>query len=244
MPSRVPPTVTVGDCVASGAPASTPITFASPKSRTFTTPSRVILMLAGLWSRWTMPLSWAASSASAICRAIRRASPTWLRDRRGRPLFHAAREPVLIVLLADVFDHLVARLRVSRLERHGKRTRKGTWIVDRHFLHEIAGVDPCPPLDRVQSIGLRRAAAIVPALPVEADRIDHERVLLVPSNRVPVPGRLELARVRATVQEDLPVGAHPLGQDVYVRRLLVRGVLDEPEGVRTEAQDTEWQAPI
>ena len=48
--------------------------FASPKSSTFTAPAGVIFMLAGLRSRWTMPLSCAASSASAICRAIGRAS--------------------------------------------------------------------------------------------------------------------------------------------------------------------------
>ena len=44
--------------------------FAMPKSSTLTTPPGVILMLAGFRSRWTMPLSCAASSASAICRAI------------------------------------------------------------------------------------------------------------------------------------------------------------------------------
>ena len=40
-----------------------PRTLASPKSSTFTDPSGLILMLPGLRSRCTMPLSWAASSA-------------------------------------------------------------------------------------------------------------------------------------------------------------------------------------
>jgi hypothetical protein len=44
------------------------------KSRTFTAPSGVILMLLGFRSRWTIPFEWAASSASAICFAIGRAS--------------------------------------------------------------------------------------------------------------------------------------------------------------------------
>ena len=39
---------------------------ASPKSSTFTVPSDVILMFAGFKSRWMMPFSCAASSASAI----------------------------------------------------------------------------------------------------------------------------------------------------------------------------------
>src|SRR5262245_14264582 len=51
IPSRVPPTVAVGDCDRSG-PAPWPAgTFANPKSRTFTTPSGVILMFAGFKSR-------------------------------------------------------------------------------------------------------------------------------------------------------------------------------------------------
>ena len=47
---------------------------ASPKSSTLTLPSAVNLTLAGLRSLWTMPLTCAASSASAICPAILRAS--------------------------------------------------------------------------------------------------------------------------------------------------------------------------
>ncbi len=50
--------------------------WARPKSRIFTSPSAVCMMLAGLRSRWTMPASWAASSPAATCRAITRASST------------------------------------------------------------------------------------------------------------------------------------------------------------------------
>ena len=60
---------------------------ASPKSSTFTTPSARTLMLAGLRSRWTIPCSCAASSASAICArsaAPRRAAsrPRAIRSRQ------------------------------------------------------------------------------------------------------------------------------------------------------------------
>ena len=48
--------------------------FARPKSSTFTVPSARTLMFAGLRSRWMMPCSCAASSASAICFAIGSAS--------------------------------------------------------------------------------------------------------------------------------------------------------------------------
>ena len=58
----------------SGVAPSPAAAFASPKSSTFTTPSGVILMFAGFRSRWTIPFSCAASSASAICRAMVSAS--------------------------------------------------------------------------------------------------------------------------------------------------------------------------
>ena len=64
----------VGACVSSGDEPSALTALARPKSRTLTTPSGVILMFAGFRSRWTMPLSWATSRASAICRAIATAS--------------------------------------------------------------------------------------------------------------------------------------------------------------------------
>ncbi len=50
---------------------------ARPKSRTFTAPLGVSLMLAGLRSRWMTALSCAASKASAICLAMTSASRTW-----------------------------------------------------------------------------------------------------------------------------------------------------------------------
>src|SRR5690606_27930868 len=52
-----------------GAGAST-VSFARPKSSTFTWPSAVSAMLEGFRSRWTIPFSCEAASASATCRAI------------------------------------------------------------------------------------------------------------------------------------------------------------------------------
>ena len=69
--------VIVGDC-ASRLPraraVAVSIAFASPKSSTFTVPSARTLMFAGFRSRWMMPCSCAASSASAICFAMASAS--------------------------------------------------------------------------------------------------------------------------------------------------------------------------
>ncbi len=51
-----------------------PPALAMPKSSTFVTPPSVTITLAGLTSRWTMPASWAAPSASATRAAHSRAS--------------------------------------------------------------------------------------------------------------------------------------------------------------------------
>ena len=75
--------VIVGDCDALGdiAPAGS-IAFAKPKSSTFTVPSARTLMFAGLRSRWMIPCSCAASSASAICFAIGSASSSGIGPAR------------------------------------------------------------------------------------------------------------------------------------------------------------------
>ncbi len=60
------------------------IAFASPKSSTFTVPSARTLMFAGFRSRWMIPCSCAASSASAICFAIGSASSSGIAPRAMR----------------------------------------------------------------------------------------------------------------------------------------------------------------
>ena len=77
------------------APAGS-IAFARPKSSTFTVPSARTLMFAGLRSRWMMPCSCAASSASAICRAMGSASSSGI---------GAARDALRQILALDQFHH-------------------------------------------------------------------------------------------------------------------------------------------
>lgn len=90
-PIRVEADVKVGEfCGSAGESSVGDIAFARPKSRTFTVSSAAILMLAGFKSRWTMPRSWAASSASASCRARDTASasgsgPRAIRTVRSSP---------------------------------------------------------------------------------------------------------------------------------------------------------------
>ena len=78
------------------------IALARPKSSTFTVPSARTLMFAGFRSRWTMPCSCAASSASAICLAIGSASSSGI---------GAARDALDEVLALDELHHERARRR-------------------------------------------------------------------------------------------------------------------------------------
>ena len=84
-----------GESSSVAAPLTGSRAFASPKSSTFTVPSSRTLMFAGFRSRWTIPCSCAASSASAICVAIGSASSMGmaasrdpLGERRAFDQFH------------------------------------------------------------------------------------------------------------------------------------------------------------
>ena len=70
------------------------IAFASPKSSTFTVPSGRTLMFAGFRSRWMIPCSCAASSASAICFAIGSASSSGIGAARDAIGESSALRPV------------------------------------------------------------------------------------------------------------------------------------------------------
>ena len=86
--------------------------FARPKSRTFTLPSGVSLTLAGLRSRWTMPLSCASARASAICFAIARLSSIGI-----RPRFNRSREVFAFDELQDQVQRVACRPRARRSPR-------------------------------------------------------------------------------------------------------------------------------
>ena len=83
--------VIVGDCVRSGERPAGSSAFAKPKSSTFTVPSSLTFTLAGFRSRWMIPSSCAASSASAICFAMGRASS--IPNRVGPHQLHGAGAP-------------------------------------------------------------------------------------------------------------------------------------------------------
>ena len=84
-------------------------TLARPKSRIFAVPRLVTKMFAGLMSRWTMPATWAASSASAMSMAMGNSSSISM----GRPSMRCFRVwpsrnsmamKAVTVLFADVVN--------------------------------------------------------------------------------------------------------------------------------------------
>ena len=87
-----------------------------------------------------------------------------------------------------------------------------------------AVVDPRPPLDRVQLLGVRCAAAVEPELVVVADGVDDERVAFPAADRVPPPGRDQIVRVLAAIHVDdaMRAGIAGLVQDIDVRHALRR----------------------
>ena len=106
-PTSVRPVMIVGE--SSLCEVAVPPILARPKSSTFTVPSGLILMLPGFRSRWVTPFSCAASSASAIWRAMDSASsrgigPSTQPLSEGRPLDQLHDEIVRadIVEVADV----------------------------------------------------------------------------------------------------------------------------------------------
>ena len=145
------------------------IAFARPKSSTLTVPSGVILMLAGFRSRWTIPFSCAASSASAIWRAIASASSTGSGPRC---------EPLGERLALDQLQHERARRRcralleaVDRADvRMVERREHPRFALEAREPLGIRREDVRQDLDRDVAPELRVARAIDLAHPARAER--------------------------------------------------------------------------
>ena len=155
--------------VALDAPAGS-IAFARPKSSTFTVPSARTLMFAGFRSRWMMPCSCAASSASAICFAIGSASSSGI---------GAARDALRQVLALDEFHHERAHaagffeavdVRDVRMVQRRERLRFAR--EPREPVGVAGDRESGRTLDRDLAIQLRVARAIDLAHPADADAGD------------------------------------------------------------------------
>ena len=70
----------------------------------------------------------------------------------------------------------------ARGEREIHRSREGARVLDRGVVADLAVVEAGVPLDHMQLLGVRRAAAIEPPFVVEANGIDDERVALEPAD--------------------------------------------------------------
>ena len=89
-----------------------------PKSRTFARPSRVIMMLAGLMSRWTMPLACAAASAAATC---------------------APYSSAVAIGSGALREHPIERRALDQLHRDEGRARVLVDVVDRDDVRVVEG---------------------------------------------------------------------------------------------------------
>jgi len=94
--------------------------FAAPKSNTFTSPPGVTKMLAGLISRWTMPLLCAACNAVQICRVNggelfqrNRLAADLIFERLSLQQFHHEIRP------ASIVAHIEERADIRLVQRRG-----------------------------------------------------------------------------------------------------------------------------
>ena len=165
--------VIVGDAVTSALGAEMGSSaFARPKSSTFTVPSDRSLIFAGLRSRWMIPCSWAASSASAICRAIGRASssgigPCAMRSASVGPSTSSSTSAADAVRFFESVDAADVRM----IER---RERLGFALKARHRSGSCANVSGRILIATSRSSRVSRARYTSPMPPApSADRISY-----------------------------------------------------------------------
>jgi hypothetical protein len=85
--------------------------------------------------------------------------------------------------------------------------RDSAGIVQREVVRHRPVAVARPSLDGVHLLGVRRAAAVHPELVVEADGVDHQRVLLPPPDRVAPPRGNQIVGMRPAVHENVPDAA-------------------------------------
>src|SRR4029453_15735233 len=120
----------------------------------------------------------------------------------------------------------------------GERFRVPARIGDGHLVEELAELRTTITFDGVQLLGVRVAGKVEPELVVEADRVDDERVAFESSDRVAVPRRIGICRMRTAVHEDLPVAVDvALEQEEHVR-----GRLQDAPWIRRLARHAGWEA--
>ena len=142
---------------------------ASPKSRTFTVPSGRTPMLPGFRSRWMMPCSCAASSASAICSRDRQrlgpngATPRAVRGRRPRPAPSQGGHVVDVLETVEGRDvRMVERREQARLPVEARHA-----AVDRSLTRARAGL-PSAATSRPSRVSRARYTSPMPPAPSSA----------------------------------------------------------------------------
>ena len=114
-PATVPRTV--GDIeIPVPPPAAASVSLARPKSRILAWPSLVMKMLSGFRSRWTIPASWAAASASDTSRASNNVLPVG-----SAPLARRLAQGMALEVLLHHVVHAGGRQRARRHVRVGLR---------------------------------------------------------------------------------------------------------------------------
>src|SRR4029079_5876907 len=110
---------------------------------------------------------------------------------------HASR--IAVVFLAEIVERLIAG-RPSQEPATGPGCRITTRIINCRLVAQLVVIRTREFFDEMQLARVRYTLTREPEAFVEAHRVDHEGVAFPLADAVAVPRRLEILRVRATVQ--------------------------------------------
>src|ERR1700683_5433762 len=130
-----------------------------------------------------------ATAGRLSCRTEKNCSQAARRPaRKGRAnnngLLPAQVRKIPVVLHAPVFHQLIAGFHARQNTRVLNRLRVRLGILPGDVVSQMLRVDEVNVFGHVQRVAGTMLDGIDPGLPVEADRVDHQSVSLVPSDRV------------------------------------------------------------
>ena len=149
---------------------------------------------------------------------------------------------VLVVLVANVFHELPVGPQAGG-EFHRERLCVRAGVDDRRLDLHRAQVESRVALDRMQLLRVRMSGKIEPEALVESDRIDDQRVSIPATDRMPIPGRVQILPVVTPVDEDLAVTMDvSLEEHVQMRCLALQRRPDQPPWIRRDPRNAGREA--
>src|SRR6185295_5008596 len=144
---------------------------------------------------------------------------------------------VFLILITDVFHQLVfGQQDVGADDR--KWPSISARIVDRDLFRQCPECCSAIPLYGMELFGMRVAKEIEPGPVVEPGSVHDQDIAFSPTDRMPIPCRVQIQGMFAAVHEYLAEAV-----DVsFKHEEHVRGCFDDPPRIRSQARHSRWQA--